>query len=297
MLAYERHGCGEPVILVHGIAHRRQAWHPVLDYLVDHRDVILIDLPGHGESGPLELNGRPLQIVLKEVFEKALADIGLEKAHVVGNSLGGRIALESVVNGHALSATAFSPAGFWRNNAEFEVTNRLFRTVIGASRRLEPVAARLVRTKAGRKALFGWITAHPTYLDPDRALGDFMNLRRAESTMLEILEQATRFEAELDPSVPVTIAWAGRDVVLPRYQARVAKRQIPHATHLMMPGVGHVPMSDAPELVAKIILDATAPRSAEQPHKPASRIPVEVVRPGRNRPRAMTAAAVALLPR
>ena len=48
MLAFERHGSGEPLVLVHGVTHRRQAWYPVLDQLAEHREVILVDLPGHG---------------------------------------------------------------------------------------------------------------------------------------------------------------------------------------------------------------------------------------------------------
>ena len=53
-LAFERTGSGPPLVLLHGVGHRRQAWHAVLDRLTPHRDVILVDLPGHGESPPLE---------------------------------------------------------------------------------------------------------------------------------------------------------------------------------------------------------------------------------------------------
>ena len=53
MLACERHGSGEPLVLVHGVTHRRQAWYPVLDLLAAQREVILVDLPGHGDSPPL----------------------------------------------------------------------------------------------------------------------------------------------------------------------------------------------------------------------------------------------------
>jgi len=59
MLAFERHGSGDPLVLVHGVTHRRQAWYPVLDELAEQREVILVDLPGHGESPPLVLDGRP----------------------------------------------------------------------------------------------------------------------------------------------------------------------------------------------------------------------------------------------
>jgi len=53
-LAYERSGSGPPLVLLHGVGHRRQAWGAVLDRLTPHRDVIAVDLPGHGESPPLE---------------------------------------------------------------------------------------------------------------------------------------------------------------------------------------------------------------------------------------------------
>ena len=63
MLAYERVGSGPPLVLLHGVGHRRQAWYPVLDRLTEHREVILVDLPGHGESPPLPA-GRPFPKVL-----------------------------------------------------------------------------------------------------------------------------------------------------------------------------------------------------------------------------------------
>ena len=65
MLACERHGSGEPLVLVHGVTHRRQAWYPVLDLLTPHREVVLVDLPGHGDSPPLRTGGRPVEDVLR----------------------------------------------------------------------------------------------------------------------------------------------------------------------------------------------------------------------------------------
>ena len=57
-LAYERHGTGPALVLLHGVGHRRQAWQPVLDLLTPHRTVIMVDLPGHGDSPPLRTEGR-----------------------------------------------------------------------------------------------------------------------------------------------------------------------------------------------------------------------------------------------
>src|SRR5712691_10920595 len=97
MMAFERVGSGAPLVLVHGVGHRRQAWYPVRDQLAEQRELILVDLPGHGESDPLEFGGRSLVEVLTDCFREFLAEQGLEKAHVAGNSLGGRIALEAGV--------------------------------------------------------------------------------------------------------------------------------------------------------------------------------------------------------
>ena len=53
-LAYERVGSGPPLVLLHGIGHHRQAWQAVTPLLAPSRELILVDLPGHGESPPLD---------------------------------------------------------------------------------------------------------------------------------------------------------------------------------------------------------------------------------------------------
>lgn len=257
MLAFERLGSGPPLVLVHGVGHRRQAWYPVRDQLAEQRELILVDLPGHGESDPLELDGRSLVEVFAKYFRDFLAEQGLERVHVAGNSLGGRIALEAGVSGDALSVTALSPAGFWRSTKDFAYTRRLFGTVSKLSVRLEPRAERLSSTKAGRTTMFGWITAHPGRIDPERAFGDFKAFRRAQPALHEIIAGATRFDGVIPPDIPVTIGWGTRDLVLPRYQAKVARQTLPQARHVWLTGSGHVPMSDDPETVAQILLEGS----------------------------------------
>ncbi|HEX4258843.1 MAG TPA: alpha/beta fold hydrolase, partial [Streptosporangiaceae bacterium] len=51
-LAYDRVGSGPPLVLLHGVGHRRQAWNAVIPLLRNRRELILVDLPGHGESPP-----------------------------------------------------------------------------------------------------------------------------------------------------------------------------------------------------------------------------------------------------
>jgi pimeloyl-ACP methyl ester carboxylesterase len=266
VLAFERLGTGPPLVLVHGVGHRRQAWYPVRDQLAEQRDLILVDLPGHGESDPLELNGQSLAEVLTATFKAFLGQQGLKTAHVAGNSLGGRIALEAGAAGDALSVTALSPAGFWKSTADFQYTKQLFGTMSALSGRLEGQAERLTHTASGRATMFGWIAAHPGNIDPERALGDFQAFRRAQPAMKEIIAAATRFTDVIPAHVPVTIAWGTRDIVLPRYQAKIARRQLPQAIHLWLPGSGHVPMSDDPERVVEVLLKGSSLTVTEPRH-------------------------------
>lgn len=259
MLAYERHGSGEPLVLVHGVTHRRQAWYPVLDALAPHREVILVDLPGHGESPDLVLDGRPVADVLRDQFKTFLDDIGVERPHVAGNSLGGLVALYAGANGHARSVTALSPAGFWRNAAEFGYTKQIFTGAVRALDRVGPRASLLARSRGGRNVMYGLLTAHPSRVTPDQAAGDIRGFLRARPALRTLLAAAEPFAGEIPVDVPVTVSWAARDLVLPPWQAEQAKRVLPLADHLLMRGVGHVPMTDNPRFVAQVLLRGSEP--------------------------------------
>jgi pimeloyl-ACP methyl ester carboxylesterase len=259
MLAFERHGSGEPLVLVHGVTHRRQAWYPVVDKLAEKREVILVDLPGHGQSPPFVPNGLPVPEALRRDFRAFLDQQGLDRPHVAGNSLGGRVALEAGASGDARSVTALSPAGFWKNEASFAYTRRIFVSAAAASRRLGPHAVHLSRTRAGRDVMYRLLMAHPGQIPADVALGDFRGFEYAREALRALLAAATPFTEEIPAHVPVTIAWAGRDLVLPPWQAKVARKQLPGAVHIMMRGVGHVPMYDNPDLVADILLRGSEP--------------------------------------
>lgn len=50
LLSYERRGRGEPLLLIHGAGSDWRVWEPVMDLLASEREVIAVDLPGHGDS-------------------------------------------------------------------------------------------------------------------------------------------------------------------------------------------------------------------------------------------------------
>jgi pimeloyl-ACP methyl ester carboxylesterase len=283
MLAYERHGSGEPLVLLHGVTHRRQAWYPVLDQLAEQREVILVDLPGHGQSPPFELDGLPVKEALRRDFEAFLVDAGLERPHLAGNSLGGLVALYAGSNGHARSVTALSPAGFWRDEAEFAYTRRFFVGLLALADRLGPSTERAARSRLIRQVVYSSLMAHPSRVPSDHVLGDVRAFMYARPTLRTMLAAAEPFLDPIPRDVPVTIAWSGRDLVLPRWQAETAKQRLPHAEHVMLRGMGHVPMFDNPGHIAKVLLRGSAPAATVAPIEAAK------VRPTRRAARAATA--------
>jgi pimeloyl-ACP methyl ester carboxylesterase len=253
-LAYERFGSGPPLVLLHGVGHRRQAWDAVLSRLTPHRDVIAVDLPGHGESPPFTLAGGPVLDAMLAEVTRLLDELGLDRPHVAGNSLGSRLALEAGVRGRAATVTALSPAGFWRNRGEIAYDRAVFKIMEFAGARTQRFAPALVRSTAGRAILFSTIVSRPSRMTPQQALGDTTAFLAATDALHVILAGMTNFTGAMPAGVPVMIAWGTRDRLLFPGQARVVKAQLPEALRVPLPGCGHVPMTDDPPLVADVLL-------------------------------------------
>ncbi|MFD9432289.1 alpha/beta fold hydrolase [Streptomyces sp. NPDC060002] len=254
-VSYARVGRGEPLLLLHGIGHHRQAWDPVVDILAAEREVIAVDLPGFGVSPPLP-DGLAYDLpTTAAVFAAFCEALELDRPHVAGNSLGGLLALELGREKLVRSVTALSPAGFW-SQAERRYAFGVLLTMRQIARRMPlPLVERMASTAAGRTALTSTIYARPSR-------------RSAEAVVAETLARATGFDQTLRagagvrftddlPGVPVTLGWGTRDWLLVRRQGVRAKRIIPAARLVRLPGCGHCPMNDDPALVARVILDGS----------------------------------------
>ncbi|MFF3623435.1 alpha/beta fold hydrolase [Streptomyces sp. NPDC002467] len=260
-LSYERKGAGEPLLLLYGIGHHLQAWHPVTDVLAAEHDVISVDLPGFGTSEPLP-EGVPYDLAtVAPVLGALCAALGVERPHVAGNSLGGLLALEMGRIGLARSVTALSPAGFWTEGERRYAFATLLAMRAGARALPRPALERLSRGAAGRVALTGTIYARPARRSPEAVVAETLALRGAtgfEATLAA--GGSVRFTDDV-PGLPVTIAWGTRDRLLLRRQGVRAKHTIPGARLVRLPGCGHVPMNDDPALVSRVILDTARSRT------------------------------------
>ncbi|AJT62256.1 alpha/beta fold hydrolase [Streptomyces chattanoogensis] len=257
-VAYERKGAGEPVVLLHGIGHHLQAWRPVCDILAASHEVIAVDLPGFGASPALPGDTAYDLPTVVPLLAAAFAELGLERPHVVGNSLGGLLALELGRVKAVRSVTALSPAGFWTPAERRYAFGVLRGMYAGAQALPEPVVASLARSVVGRASLTGTIYAHPGRRSAEAVMAETRALREAPGFAPTLAAgRGVRFTADV-PDVPVTIGWGSRDrLLLPRQGVR-AKQTIPGARLVRLPGCGHVPMNDDPALVARVVLDTVA---------------------------------------
>ncbi len=252
-IAYERSGEGPPLVLIHGLGATRAIWRPQIEILSRERDVIAVDMPGFGDS-PM-LPGPATPWALGEAIARLCDELEVERPHLAGNSLGGWVAIEMAKSGRAASTCLISPAGLWRRplgprRADARKWARRLRPLVMAMTRVTPIREAMLRTSvglperapagAGRAMIAAWIDA-PGYEAAN------VEMRRY---IAEDLDRIT---------VPTTIVWGELDrlVAPPR-----PDRRPPGARYLQFAELGHTPNWDDPELVARLLLDASSPVAA-----------------------------------
>jgi pimeloyl-ACP methyl ester carboxylesterase len=265
-LAFDRSGAGEPLLLLHGLGARRRVWYRIRPALAAHHDVIAVDLPGFGESPPLP-DDVPVIPAQADAVERTLDGLGIETAHIVGNSLGGWLAFELARRGRARSVVAVSPAGLWtRGEARYVwLTMTAYRLGAKLGR---PFAGLLTRTGPLRTAMFWLIHARGSLLDSAeaaqtvRAFADAAGFNSARNWCL-----ARQIEGLDEINCPVLIAWGSKDRLLRPRQGQRFSERIAGSRSVELPGLGHVPQSEDAAAVACVILEATGalPAQADAP--------------------------------
>ncbi len=256
-LNHHRVGQGEPLVLLHGIGSRWQVWDPVIPRLANEREVIAVDLPGFGASSMPPSGTPPGAQSLARLVAEFLQEIGVDRPHAAGNSLGGWVSLELAKRGLVRSATGLSPAGF-HNDRERIFKRASLAMTRRACRLAAPYADRLMRPRVARAMFSSQFFAHPTRVPADEAAANIRAVAGAawfDETLRAITEE--RFSGGEQIAVPITIAWGDHDRLLLPRQAVRAKRAIPSARMLTLQDCGHVPTYDDPEQVTRVLLEGS----------------------------------------
>jgi pimeloyl-ACP methyl ester carboxylesterase len=252
-----RAGEGTPLVLLHGANMSWRAWRPVLPFLTARHDVFVPTMAGHRGGPVMDPDVQGMSAVVDMLCDQ-LDEAGIETAHVAGNSLGGWVAVELARRGRARSVTALSPAGAWRSDHDLARLLLMFRAA-GAAIGVGPLRALAGHPLLRQLWLRGAVERPGRLSDEDVAgmIEDAMAcvaLAGAFSGKVRMHRMAPFDVAHC----PVRVAWSQHDRTIPyRRYGHPMRETIPGAEFLMLPGVGHVPMSDDPRLVARTILELT----------------------------------------
>jgi pimeloyl-ACP methyl ester carboxylesterase len=259
-----RGGAGEPLVLIHGFTATWRCWLPVIDRLVPRFDVIAPTLHGH-DGGPTPPAGPATTMAeAADHLELLLDELEIGTAHLAGNSMGGALAFELAKRGRARSVVAISPGGCWSPDDRREPLRiaRLFARTDRLARALAGRAETLVARPRPRRWVLRDVMARGDLVPPTEAVRLIESATRCESSpaVLAALRAGRAHLTELDRvSCPALVAWGERDRILPlsRHTARL-RQELPDVELRVLPGLGHTPMWDDPDLVASLIGDFAA---------------------------------------
>ena len=244
-IAYLEGGRGEPLVLLHGFGADKDNFTRIAPRLVGRYRVVVPDLPGFGDSShDASADYAPAaQAARMSAFCHAL---GIERAHVGGNSMGGQIALTwaAARPAEVQSLWLLDPAGIWS-----APDSELARTYRGTDR--NPL---MVSSEDEFDALFSLVMTTPPRNVP-RFVRDVMARRRIANRPLEerIFKQiaADSIEGRIDGlKQPSLIVFGAQDRVIDPATAPILQRLLPRSQVVLMPGVGHLPMVERPAAAA-----------------------------------------------
>lgn len=232
---------GTPLVFIHGFASDSGSWAP-LERHIKNRQIIRIDLPGHGKSPKLKVkNFAELVKIVRAAFDA----LQLDTAHLIGHSLGAAISL-AIADTRArklTSLTLLSPAGLGPD------INSNILSGICRSKKEQSIAPWL-RSLVNNEDLIS-----DNYIRQVMEKRSDPNLQAAQTDLAEMLfpdgVQAFDLRAALDRvDVPTKIIWGKKDQIIPWQHALKA----PGSTSLhLFEGVGHIPQLECVEEVSRIL--------------------------------------------
>ncbi len=256
-----RGGSGSPLVCLHGFTDTWRTWELVLPALEREHDVFAPTLAGHAGGPPIE--GAVTDATLADAVERAMDEAGIETAHIVGNSLGGFVALQLAARGRARSVVALAPAGGWAAGDEsFKETLDYFLRMQELLKTAAIHAEAIVATPEGRRTATEWFVANYEHIPPEL----IVHLMRGAANcpgVGPLIEYSDREGWSLDAEAiacPVRIVWgtADRILQLPIAAARFREDWLPQADWVELDGVGHCPQLDVPAETVDLVLGFTA---------------------------------------
>jgi pimeloyl-ACP methyl ester carboxylesterase len=271
-IAYREAGTGPTVLLVHGMAGSSRTWRAVMPLLAERARVIAPDLLGHGESvssaGDYSLGG------FAAMLRDLLAALDVERATVVGQSLGGGVAMQLAYQHPELveRLVLISSGGLGR-----EVSPVLRGFAFPGVELLGPVVfpgfVRELGDRVSRAVARVGIRAPRAaeMWDAYASLTDGAHRDAFLRTLRSVIEPGGQAVSAGDrltlaAAVPTLVVWGDADPIIPVAHAHAAHAAIPGSRLEILEGVGHFPQAEEPHRVARLIEDFLTTAPAEVDH-------------------------------
>lgn len=242
------------IVLLHGAMASPRIWKPLLPSLTPHHEVVVPTLAGHLGGPPMPVGQANVMDRIVEDMCRQLDEAGIRSAHLVGNSLGGWIALELARRGRAHSVLALSPAGGWARAVDLQRMLMIFR--VGMILRRRKTLPRIAADPRSRRMLFLAMAEHADRLSAEQTTALVEDMVGCD-VLPDLIKGAIEAGAikTLSADCPIRLVWGTKDRTLPfgRY-GRPMVAAVPGAELEMLDNVGHVPMIDDPEATADAIL-------------------------------------------
>ncbi|HTU77783.1 MAG TPA: alpha/beta fold hydrolase [Solirubrobacteraceae bacterium] len=258
--ASHRAGSGEPLVCIHGFTDTWRTWELVLPALERRHDVLAVTLAGHAGGPPLA--DRPDAATLADALERAMDDAGFERAHIVGNSLGGYVALQLAARGRARSLVALAPAGGWaEGDQSYRPTLEHFIDTQRLAKAAVPYVDQIVATPEGRRTATQFIATNYEHIPAELIAHQMLGVANCQA-LAPLIELALREGWSVDTQrieCPARVVWGTADRLLPWPAASARFREeLARADWIELEGVGHCPQLDVPARAAELILGLTA---------------------------------------
>lgn len=255
MLNLVAQGSGRPLLMIHGLGGHWRTWRTIAPALAAHREVLAIDLPGHGSSPPTADSNTFAGLV--NSVEAFITTLGLSGVDIVGSSLGARLVLELARRGRVGAAVALDPGGFWQG-----WESAFFDTTVGGSvkllRALKPVLPTLSANPITRTLLLAQFSAHPWRLNAD-VVAEELTSYADTPNFVALAHDLVTGPAQAGPAAhetgPLVIGWGRHDRVCFPAQAARAQAAFPSARLHWFANSGHLPHWDEPKATVDLILE------------------------------------------
>ncbi len=260
LLSTTRSGSGEPLLLLHGLGSSRRDFTAVVAELSERFDVLNVELPGAGRSR--HLDERPTVAAITDAVERTLDAADVASVHVLGNSLGARVALELARRGRARSVVAVAPSGMNLLPERIaQGAGLALARVVG--RTASPAFGALSRSALGRTALLAPLKVRPWSTSLEEAIGareGFADSRDYWRTLLwGLLLDVPRGMDRIE--CPVLLVQGIGDLIASGQTVRYLPL-VPGSRFRPLLAAGHAPQSDRPGTIVRLV-EETARRAAE----------------------------------